>query len=147
MEIEVTKSVKQESRGFSHERFNTTQESIFHNNRNIPINAIWDTGSSESVISSRLVKELKLLPNGKSNVASSGKEYASNIYKVTVEIAGKKRFEVHATESEAIEKGDIDMLIGMDIIECGDFAIYHDGEDICFHLDIHLKKLKILKNK
>lgn len=84
--------------------FITTEESIFHNNRNIPINAIWDTGSSESVISSRLVKELKLLPNGKSNVASSGKEYASNIYKVTVEIAGEKRFEVHATESEAIEK-------------------------------------------
>lgn len=34
------------------------------------------------------------------------------------------------------------MLIGMDIIECGDFAIYHDGEDICFSFRYPPKEIK-----
>lgn len=110
-----------------------TNEHIYKNDNNIiPIKAMWDTGSSGTVISSDLVKKLGLSPIGKSMVKSSGSSFKSGVYNLELLLAEKQIFRLQVTESDQLNNSDMDVLIGMDVITLGDFAISTVGEEICF---------------
>lgn len=110
-----------------------TDEHIYQDENNIiPIKALWDTGSSGTVISSNLVKKLGLKPIGKSIVKSSGSSFKSGVYNIDLLLAEKQIFELQVTESDQLDNSEIDILIGMDVITLGDFAISTVGEEICF---------------
>ena len=109
-----------------------TNEHIYQGDNTIPIRAMWDTGSSETVISCDLAKKLELSPIGKSNIISSGSIFKSNVYNIDLLLAEKQRFTLQVTESEQLNNSDMDVLIGMDVISLGDFAISTEGEEICF---------------
>ena len=92
--------------------------------------AIWDTGSTHSSISKKVVEELGLRASGAGTIFTagpSGKEhsYVAPLYLVNfilpnnIVIAGVK-------VDEGSTGGTEDVLLGMDVIGAGDFAITHN---------------------
>ncbi len=83
--------------------------------------AIWDTGATHSVITSKIVKDLNLKPVGMTIVHTANgqahqKQYIVNFYLPNQVMFGMLR----VTEAPLHET---DILIGMDIISQGDFCI------------------------
>lgn len=89
---------------------------------------IWDTGASASVITARVVKELNLVPTGRVDVYTANGPANVNTYLVNIKIPPKVNF-IGLRVTEGIISGDVDLLIGMDIIGQGDLAVTnHDGK-------------------
>ncbi len=85
---------------------------------------IWDTGATGSVITKKIADELGLIPTGQTEVHTASATEIKNTYLVNIYLPMKVSF--HAVKvTEAVLHGDIEMLIGMDIITSGDFAITH----------------------
>lgn len=123
--------------GISHELKTDVSVSIAFNPQKPPthttfkkFSAIWDTGATNSVISERVVKELELKPIGISKVytASDKNGVLCNTYLVNIITPPEVGFsQVKVTEGRLTD--DYDLLIGMDIITTGDFAITNkDGK-------------------
>lgn len=89
--------------------------------------ALWDTGATHSVITSKVVEDLKLIPTGMTEVITAGgrimqETHLINMYlpngftitylKVTV-----------CKEVSADPNDNVEVIIGMDIITKGDFAV------------------------
>lgn len=89
--------------------------------------AIWDTGASSTVITEKVVQECGLKPVGMTKVHTVGGEVTSLVYFVSVYLPNN----VVITQLKVIE-GKVpsaEILIGMDIISQGDFAITNkDGK-------------------
>ncbi len=86
-----------------------------------------DTGADTTIISSRIVKELKLQPYKQGGIAGISGATGSNVYLVHVLVpTGDFITSVEVMESDF---EDIDVLIGMDVIVFGDFLITNkDGK-------------------
>jgi predicted aspartyl protease len=83
--------------------------------------ALWDTGACGTVITQRVVDDLKLIPTGKARVFHANGESIVNTYLVGIQLpngVGMSKLLV----SEGVLTG-MDVLIGMDIIGQGDFSI------------------------
>jgi len=85
---------------------------------------IWDTGATNCAITKKLVQELGIKPIGMVEVSGvHGKQHA-NVYLIQVSLEGKVRIKVRASECITLLGNEsIGMLIGMDVISIGDFAI------------------------
>lgn len=84
--------------------------------------AIWDTGATSSVISSRVAQEMNLTPIGKTIVSTANGRAEVNRYIVTLELPN--HLVINDIEvSEGNLGANTDLLIGMDIITLGDFSI------------------------
>ena len=97
-----------------------------------PYLAIWDTGATSTVITSKVVTELGLKPSGKVTVvgvgpAGSSQEHDSNTYLINVFLPNNVVLTgVRASENAV---AGCDVLIGMDVITTGDLAITnHNGK-------------------
>lgn len=94
--------------------------------------AVWDTGATHSSISQRIVEDLGLAPSGKARVRVIGPKggegqstYQSDTYLVSIVLPNKVAvIGVRVAEGE-MEEGEEDIIIGMDIIGQGDFAVTH----------------------
>ena len=95
--------------------------------------AIWDTGATSSVITPAVVKKLGLIPSGKTNVRGvAGSKDSADTYFISIILPNKVRVDaVRAAEVSQIA-GDADILIGMDIIVLGDFALTNFGKKTVF---------------
>ena len=97
--------------------------------------AIWDTGATGTVITAKVASDLGLAHTGFTNVGhangnSTVKTYLLNIYLPNkIAVAG-------VTATEGVLGGDVEMLIGMDIISQGDFSVTHVGGKACFSFRI-----------
>ena len=109
-----------------------TNENIYYNNTLVPIRALWDTGSSISVISSDLAKKLNLNPIGLSYLNGTNSFNKSNIYEIVLLLAEEQRITLHVTESHQLKDNGLDFLIGLDVICLGDFAISTYDGTVCF---------------
>lgn len=90
--------------------------------------ALWDTGATASVITQKIVDELGLKPIGMTKVhTASHSDIIAEVYLVSIFLPNTV-----AIPNIKVTKGNItghDMLIGMDIISQGDFAItYNEGK-------------------
>lgn len=84
-------------------------------------NAIWDTGATGSVIDQKVVVELGLKPIGITMVSHADGQCMKSVYLVNIGLPNRVGFQhMRVTEGNL---GDVDVLIGMDIISQGDFAI------------------------
>ena len=84
--------------------------------------AIWDTGATGSVISSKVAKEMNLTPIGKTIVSTANGRAEVNKYIVTLELPN--HLIINDIEvSEGYMDANTDLLIGMDIITLGDFSV------------------------
>jgi hypothetical protein len=96
-----------------------------------PLNAfkaIWDTGASHSVITLAVARACGLKPIGKTIVHGVGGEHICNQYLVNIRLPNRVGFQ-NVRVTEGILKGgnNGDVLIGMDIITTGDFAVTNFG--------------------
>lgn len=87
--------------------------------------ALWDTGATNTVITNKVATELGLPVRGTSMVGHAQGSGIANNYLVNIVLPNKVGVS-YLRVSEGI-LGDIDVLIGMDIISGGDFAITNVG--------------------
>lgn len=84
--------------------------------------ALWDTGSTITVISEKLAKQLKLDPVGEMPVETASGKYIAKKYIISLSLPNRLNIENVMISSGILGPG-IDILIGMDIITLGDFSI------------------------
>ena len=93
----------------------------------VPFRALWDTGATNSVITDRVVQQCNLMPSGKTFVYGVNGQHLSDTYLITIQLQGLILF-----PSLRVTRGDFlgaDVLVGMDIINRGDFFVTnHNGE-------------------
>lgn len=92
--------------------------------------ALWDTGATGTAITENVVRECSLLPIGMTEVHTASGIDLCNVYLVNIGLPNRVGYSsIRVTEAK-IGQG-IDMIIGMDIITTGDFAITNvDGKTI-----------------
>ena len=87
--------------------------------------AIWDTGATASVVTQQVVDTLSLKPIRMAVVQTGAGAYRTEVYLVNIVLPNRVQFHtVH------VSRGDItgaELLIGMDIITTGDFAVTNLG--------------------
>ena len=94
----------------------------------VDFNAIWDTGATSSVITPNVVESLGLSPISAAMVNSVGGKSISDVHLVGILLPNDVGFSDIQTTVGTIGDG-IDLLIGMDIISRGDFAVTNkDGK-------------------
>lgn len=87
----------------------------------INFKALWDTGATGTVITSRVVNALDLKPIGKQRVFHANGESVVNTYLICLKLPNEVGFSaIKVTEGML---NHFDVLIGMDIITQGDFSI------------------------
>lgn len=95
----------------------------------LEFNALWDTGAERTTITNNVASLLGLKPVGLVNIAHAQGESIVNQYMVDIFLPNKVRVN-SILVNEGILK-DFDVLIGMDIISLGDFALTNrDGKTV-----------------
>ena len=84
--------------------------------------AVWDTGATATVITNRVVAECGLKETGMTEVHGVHGSETKPTYLVNIFLPNRVRM-VDLKVAEAPLAGDADVLIGMDIIGSGDFAV------------------------
>lgn len=103
--------------------------------------AIWDTGATGTVITSKVAKDLGLLPTGKITSTHAGGSDEVNTYLINVYLPNGINI-VGVRVIEAVLAGNTEMLIGMDIISLGDFSFTNCNGEACFSFRIpSMKKI------
>lgn len=92
--------------------------------------AIWDTGATHSAITKKVVDDLKLQPTGVRETRHAGGKSSNNTYLVSILLPDNVMIgQVRVTEVNLIPDNNLpddkqhQLLIGMDIIGLGDFAV------------------------
>jgi predicted aspartyl protease len=100
----------------------TKIESSLEKSDCIDIRALWDTGATGSVVTPNIAKKLNLKPVEIATITTpSDKDKLTNIYCVNIYLPNKvKVSDVRVAEGIP---ANCDILIGMDIITLGDFAV------------------------
>lgn len=95
----------------------------------LPVKAQWDTGATGTCISRELVNRLNLMPTGKVKVSTPSGVGVMNKYVINLVLNNEIRIQNLIVMDSEIGKQGIDVLIGMDIISMGDFAVSNfDGK-------------------
>ena len=110
----------------------------------LEFNALWDTGATNSVITQDVVTKLELLPEGTSKVFhAQGSEDVPN-YFVNLGLPNGVAI-VGVQVVQGVLEG-CDLLIGMDIINLGDFAITNkDGKTVLSFIMPSLNHIDFVK--
>ncbi len=92
--------------------------------------ALWDTGATNTVISKKVVDECGLKPIGMAQVHTTNNIRLSKTYLISIGLPNKIKIPtLKVTDGDLGPK--IDVLIGMDIIGLGDFAVTNkDGKTV-----------------
>ena len=118
-----------------------TQEVGIGNNRALttaeptvrPYSAIWDTGATHTTVTTRVATECGLTPTSIADVSGVHGTQRSNVYLIDVYLPNQVAVRgVEAVESPSLAGGLDDLLIGMDIIGLGDFAVSNFGGKTTF---------------
>lgn len=85
--------------------------------------ALWDTGATGTCISKKMVTLLSLIPTGMKNIQTPSGSSQVHTYLVNIVLPNNVIIKnVEVCDSEIGDQG-FDILIGMDIITQGDFAV------------------------
>lgn len=88
--------------------------------------AIWDTGATGSVVTQKVVTDCGLKPIGMVRTHTASGERMAEVFLASVFLPNKVVIP-QLRVTEGILAGGKEMLIGMDIIGRGDFAVTHMG--------------------
>jgi len=92
--------------------------------------AIWDTGATTSVITEKVANDCGLRPVSRAKVYHAKGESTTAVYLASVFLPSKVAFP-QLRMIEGIIAGDAEVLIGMDVIGQGDFAVTNkDGKTV-----------------
>lgn len=84
--------------------------------------ALWDTGATHSVITKKVVDAVGLVPTGMTTVRGVNSENTVNTYIADIGLPNRVLFQ-NINVSEGLLLGKYDVIVGMDIIQSGDFNI------------------------
>ena len=101
---------------------NTNQGYQLNDFKTFEYSALWDTGATNSLITQKVVSECALSPIGIVNIFTPSGENKANSYFVSIWLPNRVCF-LQVRVSEGFLAGDIDLLIGMDIMNQGDFVV------------------------
>ena len=109
---------------------------------------IWDTGATSTVINKNknIPNLLKIKPIGKTNVFGVNSSSIVDVFIVDILLPNKVLFSnVRVTECELY--GNYDLLIGMDIIQKGDFSIANGNGKTLFSFSMppHERKINLVE--
>ncbi len=92
--------------------------------------ALWDTGATQSVITKNIVDDLQLVPIDSIPVHHAGGKSLSDVYLIDIVLPNHVIFSaLRVTTMQVTNNFPINVLIGMDIISSGDFAVTnHNGK-------------------
>lgn len=108
-----------------------SHEGVIPQFQNKPVQAIWDTGATASVINDKTADELGFQSVGFANVSTANGICSAPVY--ICDIYLPTGIVVPTVEITGGNLGDnTDMLIGMDVIALGDFTITNLGGDTWF---------------
>lgn len=85
--------------------------------------ALWDTGASVTCISKCVVEKLGLIPTGKQRMYTPSGGGTANTYLLNIKLPNNILIPAIKVCDSEIDKQGLDVLIGMDIISKGDFAV------------------------
>jgi predicted aspartyl protease len=93
-------------------------------------NAIWDTGATHTAISHQVVAKCNLRPIGMTNVSTASGITTAPVYYINIILPNNVAFsQIRVTEGKMGKNADV--LIGMDIMRIGDFAVTnHNGKTV-----------------
>lgn len=89
----------------------------------MPAKALWDTGATGTCISKELAQKLKLAPIGMQQIQTPSGVGTVNKYQMHIVLNNEVIIPNVTVIDSEIGNQNIDILIGMDIITLGDFAI------------------------
>ncbi len=117
------------------EKYRTIQRKLINsavvefNGQSMPVKAQWDTGATGTCISKGIVAQLGLKPTGMINVQTPSGTGTMNKYMVNLILNNEVAITNLVVMDSEIGNQGIDVLIGMDIISMGDFAVSNfDGK-------------------
>lgn len=98
-------------------------------------NAVWDTGATNTVITKKVAQECGLKSISMTQVHTAGGTINCSVYLVNIMLPNEVTVQMlRVTEAELT--GDFEVLIGMDIITLGDFAITNKNKKTTFSFRI-----------
>lgn len=110
--------------------------------------ALWDTGATSSCISNKVINDLGLIATGQKHVMTPQGCMQVGTYLVHVFLPNRVLIEDVEVCGSNIENQGLDMLIGMDIITLGDFAVTYNqdtDETIFSYCAPHKKVIDFVK--
>lgn len=99
------------------------EATISFNGKSITIPALWDTGATISCISMDVVSKLALVPTGKNIISTPSGKKEVGTYLLDINLPNNVKITDHTVCDSDIGAQGLGMLIGMDIIGMGDFAV------------------------
>ena len=96
---------------------------IQYNGKSIQVVALWDTGATTTCVSQQVVKDLSLIVTGKAIMTTPSNQTERNKYLVDIILPNNFKVSDHVVIDSDIDNQNIGMLVGMDIISLGDFAV------------------------
>ena len=91
------------------------------------LNAFWDTGATESVITQRVIDSCGLKPVRSANVHGVHGMQKTEIYMVNMYLPNQVGFFKVPVFKGHHRRGGWDLLLGMDILATGDFSVKNVG--------------------
>jgi len=89
--------------------------------------AVWDTGATNTFISQKVIDDCDLKPTSVIDVQTAGKGFRSPVYLANLMLPNQVGFANFRVARATIADGDV--LIGMDVMAIGDFAVTNkDGK-------------------
>ena len=113
------------------------------------VQAIWDTGATHTVITASLAKKCGLKPISIAEVYNAGdkKPKRAHVYMINLHLPSNVGFS-SLRVTEGILRGEPEMLIGMDIISQGDFAVTNkDGKTVMSFRIPSIQRIDFVKNE
>jgi len=101
--------------------------------------ALWDTGATRTCISNKVVKDLELMPTGKMDIHTPAGIKSVNTYLLDIILPNNVPVKDCVVCDSDIGNQGLDMLIGMDIISLGDFAVSNYNKCTVFSFRIPSK--------
>ena len=108
--------------------------------------AVWDTGATNTVITARVAQDCGLKPTGMAQVYHAGGKTITHTYLVNILLPnGVEVGQLRVTQGAV--GGQADILIGMDIIGQGDFAVTNKDHKTVFSFRIpSVERIDFVKN-
>lgn len=100
---------------------------------------LYDTGATNSAISPQVVADLQLTSIGARTVGVGGGSLSTTAHLVNIGLPNKVMFPM-VPVTKMVLLGGIDVLIGMDILGAGDFAVTHYGGKTVFSFCVPSRK-------
>lgn len=134
--------------GKSLQRKIITPIKIYANGQIFQGKALWDTGATFSFVSPKVSKQLNLNTYSKEKINCANGQSETNTYIVDIELPCNVYIPTICV-GEFVATDECDVIIGMDIISLGDFAISGNGNErtVSFRLPPNTEIINFLAEK